>query len=177
VIERDDLDGWVSDGVTDSAAAGRSHEHWLRAASLDAARLGGVILDHGEAGRPILIDTAVGVSVNGSVVTVGPDVVALRRSRGGVVLIALGYVAVVRSEPTARAAIGDRPVVGRATLAGVLAEAAAERPTVQLFVAGGTTVTGELRSVGADVLVLRPETGGTAHVRLGSLAVASFASG
>ena len=98
--------------------------------------------------------------------------VAAEGSRGSVAVVALAAVSSVRTGPGARTVTGDRAVTSSLRLADVLVGLAAEREPVRVVTADGETVVGVARSVGQDVLTLRPGSGapGTVYVPLAAVA-------
>ncbi|MGH9273902.1 MAG: hypothetical protein ACRDZU_04570 [Acidimicrobiales bacterium] len=159
------LDRWVSEARVDEAALQRSRERWLRDAAEQEATLGGVLIDLAErhAGVTIFVD---GRRHHGVIVAIGVDFVALCATAGSDVLLAIRAVDVVRTAPAVEAAVGDRVVSTELRLADVLVELAADRERVRLVTSAGETVTGVLRNVGQDVVVVRTDGDprGTAYV-------------
>jgi hypothetical protein len=104
---------------------------------------------------------------------VGADFVALRAGARREVLVALRAISSVRTAPAAGVTIGERLVTTDLQLGDVLRELATERARVTLFVLDATeAVTGELRSVGQDVVTVRTdgEDRGAAYLRTDAIA-------
>src|SRR3546814_6367908 len=73
----------------------------------------------------------------------------------------------LRTLPAEDPTVGDRAVTTELTLVEILAGLAADRERVVLVTrAGGDSVTGELRSVGQDVAVLRTDAQPPANVHV-----------
>jgi hypothetical protein len=86
---------------------------------------------------------------------------------------------VARTTPAVGTAVGDRPVRTSLDLARALAGLAAERERAMLVTADGSdAVSGELRSVGRDVVVVRTdgERRSTAYVAISSIAEVTAAA-
>lgn len=117
----------------------------------------GVLLDLGERQARTVLATTGGRSHRGAIVLVGLDVVVLGLAPRGMALVRTGAIASLGTAPGTATVLGDRTIhvgVGWADALGVLA---ADRPRVDIGLAGGTTCRGELRSVGADVVAVQPE--------------------
>jgi hypothetical protein len=166
----DRLDRWVADARVDLVAAQRTRERWLQEVAAQEATLAGVLVDLAERGSAVTLSTAGGLRRPGAVAVVGADFVALRLAAGPDVLVALAAVAAVRLLPVDDPVAGDRIVAVHLTLAEVLREMAADRERVAVR-AGDEQITGELRSVGVDVAVLRTdgEPRSTAYVSIGAI--------
>jgi hypothetical protein len=167
------LDRWVADARVDEAARARSRERWLRSVAEQEATIAGVLIDLAERGAGVALSTTAGRRHRGAIGALGADFVALRPASGPEVLVAMGSVSVLRTLPAEDPAAGDRAVSTELTLAEVLGELAAERCRVLLVTrAGSDSVSGELRSVGQDVVVLRADADlpATAYVPLGAIA-------
>jgi hypothetical protein len=166
------LEAWAADARAEDAAARRSRERWLRQAAEEEATLAGVLADLGERGTPVVLRTGSGRSHQGEVRVVGADFVALRTGTGDVV-VATAALGVVRHAPGAAPVTGDRAVTTELHLADLIGQLAAERERVLLVTLDGhDAVAGEVRSVGRDVVVVRPdgERRGAIYVRLDAVA-------
>jgi hypothetical protein len=159
----DDLDAWLAEAKADEAASARVRERWLTQQAGEQARFALVLFDAATRGLTVRVRTAAAAHA-GRVATVGHDFVELRTTRGATVLVATGAIAVV--EAAAGTALGggrerdedkEEDVV-TARLADRLAEAAPDRPSVELRVTGGERVVGELRAAGVDVVTVRTAT-------------------
>lgn len=150
------LDRWVADARVDLAAAQRTRERWLEEVAAQEATLVGVLVDLAERRSVVALATTDGRRHRGVIGSVGADFVAVRAAAGPDVLISLSALAAVRTLPDDAPVAGDRVVLVHLTLAEVLSELAADRERVAVL-AGTEHVAGELRSVGADVVVLRTD--------------------
>ena len=174
-----DLARWSGDRAADEAAAARSRERWLRQQAAEDARFAGVLVDLAERALPVTVATTAGPVVRGRLAAVASDFVAVVPSGEGAggraTLVQLGAVAWVRPEPGRRGgeAAAERAAPGQGTLAAALARLADDRPRVTVTTAGGAALTGELRSVGADVVTLRMDgrPPPTAYLPLAAVAV------
>lgn len=167
------LDRWVADARVDEAARARARERWLRSVAEQEATIAGVLVDLTERAAGVALSTTAGRRHRGWIRALGADFVALCPASGTEVLVALQAISVVRTLPTEDPAAGDRVVSTELTLAEVLTELAAERERVLLVTcAGSDSVSGELRSVGHDVVVVRADTDlpATAYVPLTAIA-------
>jgi hypothetical protein len=176
------LEEWSAAARAREATDARSRERSLRRQAAEEATLAGHLMDLAEAGSTVILRTTTGRRHHGAVVAVGYDFVSVSSPTGRTVYVAIDAVAVV--QPTARArrspeALGSaRPVTTELTLAEALREAAADRPRAQLRLRGGPedALTGELRSVGLDVLGIVTDGDPTApaYVRLASVSEISL---
>jgi hypothetical protein len=159
----------AADRVRDAATA-RSRTHWLVRQAEEDGTLVGVLADLAERGEPVVCVTGTGRRHVGVLEALGADFVALRGAAGGTVLVALGALAQVRTQPGATAVSGDRPVRVERRLAEVLADLVGERPDVVVGT-GAAEVRGALRSVGRDVGTVRVDgrPGALAYVAVGAI--------
>ncbi len=167
------LDAWLADARVERSADARTREHWLRAAADADATFAGVLLDLAERGVALAVATVAGRRHRGLVQVIGADFVALRVASGHEVLLALRSIASVRTSSAAGVTVGERVVTTDLRLGDVLGELAADRARVRLLVLDASdAVSGELRSVGQDVVALRTdgEGGGVAYVRTDAVA-------
>jgi hypothetical protein len=192
----DDLDGlerWAADARAGEAAGARVRERWLRAQAEEGASLAGLLLALAERREVVLLITTAALAHRGAVTGVGEDFVALEVPAGTTTLVALAAVASVRAVEGARRFSTPATGHGRADddagggggrggggpslgvhLGDVLAQAAGQRPRISVQ-AGTTSVVGDLRAVGADVLTLRADgAAGLVYVSLASLSAVSF---
>lgn len=166
------LDRWVADARVDAAALARARERWLRDVAEQEATVPGVLADLAERRTAVAIRTSAGRRHLGVVDVIGLDFVALRPAAGPDVLLAVRGLGVIRTAPAVDAALGDRVVATELRLGDVLTELAADRERVLVVtLAGDDAVSGRLRSVGQDVVVLRTEADqpGTAYVPLAAI--------
>jgi hypothetical protein len=167
------LERWAAEARVDEAARRRSRERWLLQSAEEGGALAGVLADLAEQGTPVTVRTSAGRRHTGRLRAVGADFVALATAAGDEVLVAIDAVSSVRTA-RARAPLGDRMALGALTLAEALAGLAAERDRALLVTRdGGDTVSGTLRAVGADVVVVRLDgdapPAGTAYVPLAAI--------
>lgn len=176
------LDRWVAEARVDEAALRRARERWLQEVAEQEATLAGVLADLAERGGPITVHGRSGRRHHGTLRMLGLDFVVVGLASGTDVLLAIDSVTSVRTSPAVALAIGDesgplRPNRERDLAIGLrvhdlLTELAADRERVVLVTIDGETITGQLRSVGHDVAVLRTdaEPHATAYVALTTVA-------
>ena len=148
------LERWVADAAVDEAARARARAHWLRVAAEEEASLAGTLVDLAERRRSVVLDAA-GQRLQGVVVGVAEDFVAVRTDQGQQALVPLDAIEVVRSDPGAADVVGDRSATLDVSLAAVLGPVAADRPDVLVRTRHGVAVRGQLRSAGGDAIRLR----------------------
>ena len=164
------------------AAQERARRRHLRELDLAEAGLLGTLWDLAEAQASVVVNTAAGRTVQGTLTTVGADFCSVRTARG-VTHLPLEGIAALRPGPAdrRRAATGVREQPTEVTLHDILAELAVERSTVMLSIQGlDQPVTATLAATGRDVLTLLPTEEGDEplYVPLASLCeVAVFGSG
>ena len=153
--------GWLTRGSRAPPTRGRE-ERWLRVAADADATFAGILLDLAERGVGIAVATVAERQLHGVVQVIGADFIGVRVSSGQEVLLALAAIASVRTAPAVGVSAGERVVTTDLRLSDVLEELAVERARVRLVVLDAKdAVTGELRSVGQDVVTVR--TDGEAH--------------
>lgn len=178
------LERWAADARAREASDARVRERWLRTQAEEDARLTQVLAGLAERRAEVTATTTAGHHVTGRVTAVGSDFLALAGAGGRTTLVPLAALAWVRptGERLRRASLvlgpdptdpgGPQDPVDAASpaLVDVLGHAAAERPSVSVRVLDAA-LTGELRAVGVDVLVVETsgEPPGLAYVRLQSL--------
>lgn len=148
------LERWTAAAAVDEAARARIRARWLRIQAEEDASLAGALVDLTERGRPVMIEVR-DRRVRGRVVGVGGDFVAVRSDQDQQVLLPMQAIDVIHAEPGDTDARGDRPPLYETTLHAVLGPVAADRPHVAVMTYGGSTVRGQLRSAGRDVLRIR----------------------
>lgn len=192
----DDLERWAADARARDAAGARVRDRWLQAQGADAASLAGTLLAFAERDEMVVLTTVAGQRHRGVVAGVGLDFCAIAAPPGRTTLVAMHALAEIRvvwcgTEESGRGAApgrGRRSAAGDghegaslgARMADVLAQAAGQRPRVTVR-AGMASVTGDLQSVGSDVLAVQTDGAGeghrraaTAYVRLASVSEVSF---
>lgn len=165
------LAAWAADQRADEAAAGRIRERWLRQQAAEAATLAGIALDLAERRARVSVRTRAGRSHHGRVDAVGRDFLVMRSASSRPTFVAMAAVAWLRPEPGAAGdGTGDRGAPLDVSLADVLLRLSGDRPHLQVTV-GDETVTGQLRSVGADVLTMRidGDPPASAHIRMDAI--------
>jgi hypothetical protein len=184
----DDLERWAAEARAREAAEARVRERWLRTQAEEGSRLGLVLAGMAERRAEIIVTTVTGRAVAGRLTAVGEDFLAMTAPGRRMTLVALPAVAWVREAPgdrrRAAPAVGpdeeldptsDEGLPAAASLASVLARAVADRPRIAVQ-AEGAALSGLLRTVGMDVLVLEiaGEPPALAYVRLRSVYEISF---
>jgi len=167
------LERWAAEARVDDAARRRSRERWLLQSAEEGGTLAGVLADLAERSSTVTVRTSAGRRHTGHIRALGADFVALTTTAGDDVLVATGAVSSVRTQ-AAHAPVGDRPVRSALGLAEALAGLAAERDRALLVTRdGGDTVTGTVRTVGRDVVVVRLDGDappvGTAYLPLATI--------
>ena len=109
-------------------------------------------------------------------VALGEDFVAVSTDVGTEVLVATAAVTGVRSQPRDVAAHSGRAVSLDLTFAIAVAALAEERPRVAVATTDDSTVNGELRAVGRDVLTLRVDGDTRANVYIPLAAITDIAA-
>ncbi|MEM7285090.1 MAG: hypothetical protein AAF480_01970 [Actinomycetota bacterium] len=158
------LHRFASEAQVGEAAASRARQHWLEQQAAEETTFAGVLADLAERGRPVLVHTTAGRRHRGVLRVQGSDFVSISTDVGGDVLVALGAVTSVRSQPRDGAAHSGRAVNLALTFAGAVAALAEDRPRVAVATSSEATVNGELRSVGQDVVTIRVDGDTRANV-------------
>jgi hypothetical protein len=180
----EDLERWAADARAREAAEARVRERWLRSQAEEGATLAGILLALAERRETVVLETVAGGRHRATVTGVGVDFVALQAAGGVTTLVVLGTVAAVRvvdgrTRRPAPPATGQSATARTAgalgvRLADVLGQASGQRPRLSVR-AGATTVVGDLRAVGDDVLTLRTDgSAGLVYVPLPSVSDISF---
>jgi hypothetical protein len=176
----DGLERWAADARAREAADARVRERWLRSQAEEEASLAGVLLALAEREQAVVMSTVTGRRHHGTLTGVGVDFAAVRSTGGTTTLLALSAIADVRTiddggrrRPTPTGDDAGRGALG-VRLADVLAQAAGQRPRISVH-AGATSVVGDLRAVGSDVLTVRTDgAAGVVYVGLASMSEISF---
>lgn len=169
-----ELARWSADARTDEAVRARMRERGLRRQAEEDARFAGVALDLAEAGAAVTLRLASGRTLHGRLAAVGRDFCVLDPGGGPATFVAVRAIATVRPAPDhrARPAASARGAPLDVALADVLAELVGDRPRVRVVTeGGGEGLTGQLTTVGADVVTVRldGERGAAVYVRLDSI--------
>jgi hypothetical protein len=148
------LGTWAADLSAGDAAAARSRQRWLSAGAGESATFTGSLVDAAETGGAATLRTS-GPALTGRLAGVGRDFCVLEATHGAAIVVALGAVQAVEvvDRPGRDAGTGDRTAPLDMDLRTVVDLLAADRQRVRIHLVGGT-VTGALRSVGDDVIVL-----------------------
>ena len=165
------------DARNSEAARARAREHWIRQQARETATFEGILRALSERGGGIVVWTADGAEVAGRVVAISPEVVRIAGDRGDEIWVVrreLAGVSAQSEEFDAGVASDDRGPTATTTLAGLLAEMAAERAVVTLR-CGGRDVSGTVAGAGADVITLRLPRGGLAYVPVAALTLLRLA--
>lgn len=168
------LDRWVADARIDAAALERSRERWLVEVAAQEATLAGLLAELAERGTPVSLHTTSDRRHHGTLQVVGADFVSLRSGSRSEVLVALAAVGVVRPSATAPT-LGDGLLGTRLRLVDVVTELAADRERVLIVTRTGDAVSGELQSVGHDVVVVRADAEGPRHAYVAAAAISEVA--
>ena len=155
------VDSWAVDVRVDAARDRRRREHWLRRQAADDVSLTGVLVDLAEGRRSVRLTTLAGNEHHGRLQAAGHAVVVLDVGTHRVVVATDAVVSLHTTDgPTAAPSpLGHRGGTDATTLADLLSHAAADGPETTLVARSGLALTGELVSVGRDVVVVRPERG------------------
>lgn len=172
--ERDPFQHLLDDARADEAARSRSVERWQRQRAVEGATFAGVLLDLGEGGGVVTVTTEAGSDHRGRIAGVARDFVEVRTGAGRTVYVRLEALAVLRPGGHAGHGAASAERVGHhdRTLGEQLGRLAADRPRVTLVAtADREPLTGELRSVGDDVITLRLDgpSRDVAYVRVASV--------
>lgn len=162
---------WASEQRADDAATQRSRERWLLQQAEEGARLSGLLVDLAERAASTVIQTSSGRTRAGRIAAVAHDFVVVRNADDDV-FIPMSAIASIKVEAeTAPLATSTRSATLPTTFVNVIAGLAGERPRVRLDVRGHQElVTGELRSVGADVVTVKLDgPTGNAYVPIGAI--------
>ncbi|HEX9969342.1 MAG TPA: hypothetical protein VGB03_04320 [Acidimicrobiales bacterium] len=163
-----DLARWAAERRVDEAAESRSDEAWLRRQAEEEARFTGLVLDLAEQGAPVTVRTTAGRRHHGVVAAVADDFLVLHAAGARPVFLPYRSVAVVRTAGGGDGTASARPAPLRTRLVHALGGLAGDRPRVVVVVDGDETISGELRSAGVDLIVVRLEGNppSSVHVRM-----------
>lgn len=164
-----DITRWLAEQRADAAVASRARERWLRQAADEEAVVAGVLLDLAERAATVVVQGVANRTHRGLVRAVGEDFVALRTGNGDV-LVPFDAIVAIRAEgqPTGG---GERAHALDIAFAEAVAAIAGDRPRVLVVARDGTGLSGQVRSVGRDVAVLRlTDAADVVYVPLASVA-------
>lgn len=140
----------LDDAVTSAAAAQRAATRTLAEAELDAATLDGVLASAVAVQARVTVCTSAGREVRGTVRRRCGSWLEVRE-RGSTVWVATEAIEVLTGM---EASAGDEVGPPATTLRRALTPLLERSADVRAFVAGGTSVSGRLRALGTDVLVI-----------------------
>lgn len=163
---------WLAERRSDDAAAARTRERWLRQQAQEEGTFAGVLLDLGESQCAVVVHSAGDRRHRGAILAVAQDFAVVGTNGALDVLLHFSGIASVRQEPGSRDTAGDRTVALDTTLGEVLVGLAGERPQVFVVTLDGTGLSGQLRSVGRDVMTVRLEGEGRPSVYVPMASVA-----
>jgi len=155
----DPVEEWASEIRTDAATQRRRRENWLRRQAADDASLVGVLVDLAEQGHLVRIATVGGGSHQGRLRGAGSQVLVLECGRTRV-LVAVDAVTTVQAVPgddDVISPVGHRVDDDPTTLSDLLSHSVDDGVEVTLVTRGGQVVSGEVASVGRDVVLVRPD--------------------
>lgn len=151
--------------VADAVQA-RRREQSLRQQAVESGSFVGMLTDLAERGKPVVVATATGRQLRGTIASLGSDHLSMRLPSGERSLVPTASISAVRSEPGGPSTIGDRDVSGSRTLAALLSDLAVERPRVVVHLLGGEAVAGLLWSAGQDLIAIRAGDDSTSYAAL-----------
>lgn len=146
---------WAADERLTQAGQARARERWLRQQATEEATFTGLLRDLAERRAEVVVTTT-SSRHPGQLVGVGHDFCVVAAGHG-TTLVALAAVAAVATPTASVPAAGDRSAPLDQRLVDVLGDLAAERSPVRLQLRGGQLLSGDLISVGTDVISLRLE--------------------
>lgn len=173
------LHRFAAEAQVGEAAASRARQRWLEQQAIEETTFAGVLADLADRGRAVLVHTTAGRRHRGLLRALGSDFMSISTDVGSDVLVALDAVTSVRSQPRDGAAHSGRAVSLELTFAAAVAALAEDRPRLAVATTDETTVNGELRAVGQDVLTLRVDgdTRANVYIPLGAVTDVSVAFG
>ncbi|MHB1534014.1 MAG: hypothetical protein ACYC1D_05265 [Acidimicrobiales bacterium] len=170
---------WATREHAAEAAGARSTERWLRQEDAEAATWTGLLVDLAERRQDVVLSVAGGdhdapARLTGTLVGTGRDFAVVEDHARVTTLVRTAAIVTLAGGPTngpRPVAAGDREPAIPLDFAGALAALGAQRCPVLLRVAGGGNLSGDVVSVGVDVLTLQhpPPRRSTLHVALGRI--------
>ena len=151
---------WSAAERSSAAARSRSLERSMRDQAVASATWAGSLVDLAERRSPVAVCVGAG-RLSGTLEAVAPDFCVLVRSGRRPVLVRLDRITSVRLDPTGGHGLpgGSRFPALELSLAAALSLLAEERWPVNLTLAAGDQVAGDLVAVGHDVLTVREQDG------------------
>lgn len=174
-----DLARWTAEARAADVASSRSRQQWLRRQAAEEATLAGIALDLAEQSAVVVVRTVAGRAHRGRLVGVTRELAVLR-SESGTTTTVIPWAAVAWLRPRLHRRpeeAGPRSIPLDLGLLDVLAAVAGSQPRVVLgFSQDQETLSGEMVSVGGDVIGLRIDADAptTIYVRLASLTEVSL---
>ena len=154
----DDPAEWLSELRRRGAIDERRRQRWLETAMHESATMAELLRELAATQADVVVETSAGGRHAGSISLVGVDVVVV--SNGGrSTVVTLAAVAAVRSTRHRQRRTGVDVAAGvDVTLLELLADRLDDRPDLVVTVAGGQRITGQLATVGHDLVVVHPDT-------------------
>ena len=151
---------WSAAERSSGAARSRSLEKSMRDQAVASATWAGSLVDLAESHSRVAVCVGTG-RLSGTLEAVGPDFCVLLRPGPRPVLVRLDRITSLRLDPAAghRLPGGSRFPALELSLVAALSLLAEERWPVNLVLAGGDQVAGDLVAVGEDVLTVREQDG------------------
>jgi hypothetical protein len=170
----DELGRRLAEWAADEAASERSRRRWLEQQAAEDVSWPAVLVDLAERRAHVSVALGSAAGVHGPVTAVGADFFVLDAALGAT-LVPFAAVTSLQPQPGVRVTGAPRPDTGAPpalTLATTLARLAGERPRVRLLLPGPSSVSGSLKAVGPDVIVvgLEDDARSTAYVPLSAAA-------
>ena len=178
----DGLNQWLAESQVDAAIAERRRASWMQRQDEEESTFLGALIDQVEQGHPVAIGVSAGRKHHGVLQSIGKDVIAMQSKDGRQLFVALEAIISLRGqgrEPLASIALanGPRLVVGYDTMRSRLADLAGVGTIVALSDPNGDVISGEIISVGRDVVALRVADTSVTYVALGSVTEVAVVSG
>lgn len=152
----DTLARWSAEARVDEAARSRSRERWLRRQAEEESTFHGVLADLADRGRSLLFHGVAGRRHRGVIVAMGQDFVAVSTDQGHQVLLTIRGIRSLRPQARESEVMSGRSLSLDYGFAEAVAALAEDRPRVLVVTAEVEgAFSGELRSVGQDVISLR----------------------
>jgi hypothetical protein len=164
------LVGLLDEARRAEAVAQRSRQRWLQEQAQESATFAGTLIDLAEARRSVVVETAVGSHHTGRIRDVGADVCLIETRSAQLVALRLSAVASVRTlDDHWPLPSSDRELRRARTFHAHMADLVAQRRW-GCVVMSTVPVTGRLWALGADVVTVKLDTGGSGGFRACNLA-------
>lgn len=154
----DAIDAAAADLRIDLEIEARRRERWIRRRLSDEATLSGALA--AAKGAEVAVQLITGDRVPGRLVSVGSDVIELRRRHGSTWVVIEAVTALEVGEPVP----ASGPALDGKSMVEVLCDLVGERTEVLLTLAGGTAVRGEVLAVGPVATIHTGPGGHTTYV-------------